>query len=79
MWYATGNTVVVPTFEDAKRLAFGSSERLQCKVVSANDASVISKSGAITGLHHPGSDVFHRGTGGGGGPPFRYAPSPRRV
>ncbi|KAJ1481286.1 hypothetical protein T484DRAFT_1808134 [Baffinella frigidus] len=49
MWYATGNTVVVPTFEDAKRLAFGSAERLSCKVVSANDASVITKSGAITG------------------------------
>ena len=49
MWYATGNTVVVPTFEKAKQLAFGPGERINCKIVSANDASVISKSGAITG------------------------------
>ena len=49
MWYATGNTLVVPTFDKAKQLAFGPGERINCKIVSANDASVISKSGAITG------------------------------
>mmetsp|Transcript_66287 Transcript_66287/g.138163 ORF Transcript_66287/g.138163 Transcript_66287/m.138163 type:complete len:1268 (-) Transcript_66287:281-4084(-) len=50
MWYATGNTVVVPTLEDAKRLAYSSQHSgLRCKVVSAADACLISKSGAMTG------------------------------
>ena len=47
MWFVTGNTIVVNTLEDAKRIAFGSSPP-KCKIVSL-DASVISKSGSMTG------------------------------
>lgn len=49
MWYVTGNAVIVPTLEDAKKLAYSQqSGHVKCKVVTL-DACVISKSGALTG------------------------------
>ncbi len=47
MWHVTGNAVVVNTLEDAKRLAFSASPP-KCKLVTL-DASIISRSGAMTG------------------------------
>eukprot|EP00960_Hanusia_phi_P002000 57676-Hanusia_phi.AAC.4 len=50
MWYVTGNTVLVPTLQDAKNLAYQSQSvsSLRCKVVS-HDGALISKSGTMTG------------------------------
>eukprot|EP00961_Rhodomonas_salina_P023332 313489-Rhodomonas_salina.1 len=50
MWYATGGTVVVSTLDDAKRLAYSQQRSdMRCKVVSAQEGALISKSGAMTG------------------------------
>ena len=49
MWFVTGNVVVVNSLEDAKKLAFHSGPSVpKCKIVTL-DASVISKTGAMTG------------------------------
>jgi structural maintenance of chromosome 1 len=48
MWYVTGNAVIVPTLDEAKKLAFSQNSPVRCKLVTM-DACIISKSGAITG------------------------------
>ncbi len=48
MWYVTGNAVIVPTLDEAKKLAFSQNSSVRCKLVTM-DACIISKSGAITG------------------------------
>mmetsp|Transcript_10154 Transcript_10154/g.24576 ORF Transcript_10154/g.24576 Transcript_10154/m.24576 type:complete len:1249 (+) Transcript_10154:130-3876(+) len=48
MWYVTGNAVIVKDLKTAKEIAYQGTNQNRCKVVTL-DASVISKTGALTG------------------------------